>query len=57
MTDGCQFLADRSVPGSGENHSVLANFFGEVAQSGPPQQVLVNPQHPRTRDFIAAVLS
>ncbi|MEO8133286.1 MAG: amino acid ABC transporter ATP-binding protein [Betaproteobacteria bacterium] len=30
---------------------------GAIVESGPPQDVLVNPQHPRTRDFIAAVLS
>ncbi|MEO8303148.1 MAG: amino acid ABC transporter ATP-binding protein [Betaproteobacteria bacterium] len=30
---------------------------GAVVESGSPQDVLVNPQHPRTRDFIAAVLS
>jgi polar amino acid transport system ATP-binding protein len=30
---------------------------GAIVESGTPQQVLVNPQHPRTRDFIAAVLS
>jgi polar amino acid transport system ATP-binding protein len=30
---------------------------GAIVESGPPQQVLVDPQHPRTRDFIAAVLS
>jgi polar amino acid transport system ATP-binding protein len=30
---------------------------GAIVESGSPQEVLVNPQHPRTRDFIAAVLS
>jgi polar amino acid transport system ATP-binding protein len=30
---------------------------GAVVESGSPQEVLVNPRHPRTRDFIAAVLS
>ncbi len=30
---------------------------GKIVESGRPQDVLVNPQHPRTRDFIAAVLS
>jgi len=30
---------------------------GAIVESGPPQQVLVDPQHPRTREFIAAVLS
>ena len=30
---------------------------GAIVESGSPQQVLVDPQHPRTRDFIAAVLS
>ena len=29
---------------------------GAHRRAGPPQQVLVSPQHPRTRDFIAAVL-
>jgi polar amino acid transport system ATP-binding protein len=30
---------------------------GAIVEYGSPQQVLVNPEHPRTRDFIAAVLS
>jgi len=30
---------------------------GAIVESGTPQEVLVNPKHPRTRDFIAAVLS
>ncbi|MCE5244573.1 MAG: amino acid ABC transporter ATP-binding protein [Syntrophobacteraceae bacterium] len=30
---------------------------GAIVESGPPQEVLVRPQHPRTRDFIAAVLT
>jgi polar amino acid transport system ATP-binding protein len=30
---------------------------GVIVECGSPQQVLVNPQHRRTRDFIAAVLS
>jgi polar amino acid transport system ATP-binding protein len=30
---------------------------GTIVEYGSPQQVLVNPSHPRTRDFIAAVLS
>ncbi len=30
---------------------------GKIVESGRPQDVLVKPQQPRTRDFIAAVLS
>jgi polar amino acid transport system ATP-binding protein len=30
---------------------------GAIVESGTPQEVLVHPKHPRTRDFIAAVLS
>jgi polar amino acid transport system ATP-binding protein len=29
---------------------------GTIVESGSPQEVLVQPQHPRTKDFIAAVL-
>ena len=29
---------------------------GAVVESGSPQEILVLPQHPRTKDFIAAVL-
>ena len=29
---------------------------GEIVERGTPEQILVSPQHPRTRDFIAAVL-
>jgi len=29
---------------------------GAIVESGSPQEVLVRPQHPRTKDFIAAVL-
>jgi polar amino acid transport system ATP-binding protein len=29
---------------------------GAVVESGSPQDILVRPQHPRTKDFIAAVL-
>ncbi|MBI5580391.1 MAG: amino acid ABC transporter ATP-binding protein [Deltaproteobacteria bacterium] len=29
---------------------------GAVVESGSPREILVRPQHPRTRDFIAAVL-
>ena len=30
---------------------------GRIIEAGPPRQVLSDPTHPRTRDFIAAVLS
>jgi polar amino acid transport system ATP-binding protein len=29
---------------------------GAIVESGSPHEVLVQPQHPRTKDFIAAVL-
>ena len=28
---------------------------GSIVETGTPHEVLVNPQHPRTKDFIAAV--
>ena len=30
---------------------------GAIIESGPPQEVLIRPQHQRTKDFIAAVLT
>jgi polar amino acid transport system ATP-binding protein len=30
---------------------------GAIVETGTPQEVLVNPRHPRTKDFIAAVLA
>jgi polar amino acid transport system ATP-binding protein len=30
---------------------------GAIVETGTPQEVLVNPRHPRTQDFIAAVLA
>jgi len=30
---------------------------GSIVETGTPQEVLVNPRHPRTKDFIAAVLA
>ncbi len=30
---------------------------GQVVESGTPEQVLSNPQQPRTQEFISAVLS
>jgi polar amino acid transport system ATP-binding protein len=38
-------------------HRVVFMDRGAVVETGPPQEVLVKPQHARTRDFIAAVLS
>ncbi len=35
---------------------VLFMDEGAIVESGSPQEVLVRPQHPRTKDFIAAVL-
>jgi polar amino acid transport system ATP-binding protein len=29
---------------------------GAIVEEGPPQEILARPQHPRTREFIAAVL-
>ncbi len=30
---------------------------GEIVERGPPSAILTAPQHERTRDFIAAVLT
>ena len=30
---------------------------GAIVEAGPPREILVKPQHARTRDFIAAVLN
>jgi polar amino acid transport system ATP-binding protein len=30
---------------------------GSIVETGTAQEVLVNPRHPRTKDFIAAVLA
>ena len=38
-------------------HRVVFMDRGAIVEAGPPQQVLGNPQQPRTRDFIAAVLN
>jgi polar amino acid transport system ATP-binding protein len=38
-------------------HRVALMDQGSIVEIGPPQQVLANPQHPRTREFIAAVLT
>ncbi|HEX2115506.1 MAG TPA: amino acid ABC transporter ATP-binding protein [Alphaproteobacteria bacterium] len=38
-------------------HRVVFMDRGAIVETGPPQEVLVKPQHARTRDFIAAVLS
>ena len=37
-------------------HRVAFMDQGSIVEIGPPQEVLVSPQHPRTREFIAAVL-
>jgi polar amino acid transport system ATP-binding protein len=38
-------------------HRVVFMDRGAIVEMGPPQEILVKPQHARTRDFIAAVLS
>jgi polar amino acid transport system ATP-binding protein len=38
-------------------HRVVFMDRGAVVEMGPPQEVLVKPQQPRTRDFIAAVIN
>ena len=38
-------------------HRVAFMDQGAIVEIGPPQEVLVSPQHPRTREFIAAVFS
>jgi polar amino acid transport system ATP-binding protein len=38
-------------------HRVVFMDRGAVVETGAPQDILVKPQHARTRDFIAAVLS
>jgi polar amino acid transport system ATP-binding protein len=38
-------------------HRVVFMDQGRIIETGPPQQVLNNPQEKRTRDFIAAVLA
>jgi polar amino acid transport system ATP-binding protein len=38
-------------------HRVVFMDRGAVVETGPPQEILVKPQHARTRDFIAAVLN
>ena len=38
-------------------HRVAFMDQGAIVEIGPPREVLVSPQHPRTREFIAAVLS
>jgi general L-amino acid transport system ATP-binding protein len=30
---------------------------GQIVEQGPPAQVLANPAHPRTRNFLGAVLN
>ena len=38
-------------------HRVAFMDQGRLVEIGPPDEVLVDPKHPRTREFIAAVLS
>jgi polar amino acid transport system ATP-binding protein len=38
-------------------HRVVFMDRGAIVEAGPPQEILVKPQHARTRDFIAAVLN
>jgi polar amino acid transport system ATP-binding protein len=38
-------------------HRVVCMDHCAVVEMGPPQEVLVKPQHARTRDFIAAVIN
>jgi polar amino acid transport system ATP-binding protein len=38
-------------------HRVAFMDQGSLVETGAPQEVLANPRHPRTREFIAAVLS
>ena len=38
-------------------HRVVFMDRGAVVETGAPQEILVKPQHARTRDFIAAVLN
>ena len=37
-------------------HSVVFMDEGVIAEQGPPQSVLVEPSHPRLREFLASVL-
>ena len=30
---------------------------GRILDEGPPEQVLIDPEHPRTREFLAKVLA
>ncbi len=38
-------------------HRVVFMDRGTIVEAGSPQEVLVKPQHARTREFIAAVLN
>ena len=38
-------------------HRVLFLDAGQILEQGPPSEVLQNPQQPRTREFLARVLS